>query len=81
VARERVRQWEPLGQQPEKRSGILDAATSLGDLAALKLQPSGPHEKRPQGPVFAFGSMTSGYFVSSGPKTSRASKVEIIDYH
>jgi proteic killer suppression protein len=32
---ERVRQWEPFRRQAEKRLRILDAATSLGDLAAL----------------------------------------------
>ncbi|MBI1354390.1 MAG: plasmid maintenance system killer protein [Acidobacteria bacterium] len=30
-----VRQWEPIRRQAEKRLRILDAATSLGDLAAL----------------------------------------------
>jgi proteic killer suppression protein len=30
-----VRQWEPFRRQAEKRLRILDAATSLGDLAAL----------------------------------------------
>jgi len=35
AAGERVRQWEPFRQQAEKRLRILDAATSLGDLAAL----------------------------------------------
>jgi proteic killer suppression protein len=34
-AGERVRQWEPFRQQAEKRLRILDAASSLGDLAAL----------------------------------------------
>ena len=32
---EKVRQWEPFRQQAEKRLRILDAAGSLGDLAAL----------------------------------------------
>jgi proteic killer suppression protein len=32
---ERVRQWEQFRLQAEKRLRILDAATSLGDLAAL----------------------------------------------
>ena len=32
---EKVRQWEPFRQQAEKRLRILDAALSLGDLAAL----------------------------------------------
>jgi proteic killer suppression protein len=30
-----IRQWEPFRRQAEKRLRILDAATSLGDLAAL----------------------------------------------
>ncbi len=32
---ERVRQWQPFHRQAEKRLRILDAATSLADLAAL----------------------------------------------
>jgi proteic killer suppression protein len=32
---ERIRQWEPFRRQAEKRLRTLDAATSLGDLAAL----------------------------------------------
>ncbi|MGH7886359.1 MAG: type II toxin-antitoxin system RelE/ParE family toxin, partial [Candidatus Binatia bacterium] len=32
---EKVRQWEQFRRQAEKRLRILDAATSLGDLAAL----------------------------------------------
>jgi proteic killer suppression protein len=35
AAGEKVRQWEPFRQQAEKRLRILDAAGSLGDLAAL----------------------------------------------
>ena len=35
AAGERIRQWEPFRRQAEKRLRILDAATSLGDLAAL----------------------------------------------
>jgi toxin HigB-1 len=31
----KIRQWEPFRQQAEKRLRILDAATSLSDLAAL----------------------------------------------
>ncbi|MBI1792290.1 MAG: type II toxin-antitoxin system RelE/ParE family toxin [Acidobacteria bacterium] len=34
-AGERVRQWEAFRRQAEKRLRILDAAKSLGDLAAL----------------------------------------------
>jgi proteic killer suppression protein len=35
AAGEKVRQWEPFRRQAEKRLRILDAAGSLGDLAAL----------------------------------------------
>lgn len=35
AAGEKIRQWQPLRRQAEKRLRILDAATYLGDLAAL----------------------------------------------
>lgn len=35
AAGEKVRRWEPLRRQAEKRLRILDAATSMGDLARL----------------------------------------------
>jgi proteic killer suppression protein len=35
AAGEPIRKWEPFRKQAEKRLRILDAATSLGDLAAL----------------------------------------------
>jgi proteic killer suppression protein len=35
AAGEKVRQWEPFRRQAEKRLRILDAALSLGELAAL----------------------------------------------
>ncbi len=35
AAGEKVRQWEPFRRQAEKRLRILDAAASLGDLAAI----------------------------------------------
>lgn len=35
AAGEKIRQWEPFRRQAEKRLRILDAASSLGDLAAL----------------------------------------------
>jgi len=35
AAGERIRQWEPFRRQAEKRLRILDAATSLHDLATL----------------------------------------------
>ena len=35
AAGRKVRQWEPFRRQAEKRSRVLDAASSLSDLAAL----------------------------------------------
>ncbi len=35
AAGEKIRQWEPFRRQAEQRLRILDAASSLGDLAAL----------------------------------------------
>ncbi|MGC2659690.1 MAG: type II toxin-antitoxin system RelE/ParE family toxin [Bryobacteraceae bacterium] len=35
AAGEKIREWDPFRRQAEKRLRILDAATSLGDLAAL----------------------------------------------
>ena len=35
AAGEKIRRWEPFRRQAEQRLRILDAATSLGDLAAL----------------------------------------------
>jgi proteic killer suppression protein len=35
AAGEKIRKWEPFRREAEKRLRILDAATSLGDLAAL----------------------------------------------
>jgi proteic killer suppression protein len=35
AAGEKVRKWEPFRRQAEKRLRILDAGTTLGDLAAL----------------------------------------------
>src|SRR5438876_10788814 len=58
---EKIRQWEPIRRQAEKRLRILDAATSLADLAV-----KGDRKGR-----IPFGSATSGAFVSSGPRTTR----------
>jgi proteic killer suppression protein len=35
AADEKIRRWEPFRRQAEKRLRIFEAATSLGDLAAL----------------------------------------------
>jgi len=36
AAGEKIRQWEPFRRQAEKRLRVLEAASSLGDLAALR---------------------------------------------
>ena len=80
-AGERVRQWEPFRQQAEKRLRILDAAASLGDLAAL-------NSSRLEG---LKGSRKSQFSIRINdqwricfewPKDERGpSNVEIVDYH
>jgi proteic killer suppression protein len=51
-AGEKVRQWEPFRRQAEKRLRILDAASSLADLAAFNSNRLEALEGKPQGPVF-----------------------------
>ncbi len=48
AAGEKVQHWEPFRRQAEKRLRILDSATSLSDLDAAQLQPSGGLEGKPQ---------------------------------
>jgi len=43
----KVGKWESFRRQAEKRLRILDAATSLADLAALNSQSSGSFEGKP----------------------------------
>ena len=78
---ERVRPWEPIRRQAEKRLRILDAAASLGDLAvlnsnrleALKGDRKGQYSIRIDGQWrICFEWSTS----VAGP-----SNVQIVDYH
>jgi toxin HigB-1 len=77
----KVRQWEPFRQQAEKRLRILDAATSLADLAALnsnrletlKGDRKGQHSIRINGQWRICFNWAKD---ESGP-----SDVEIVDYH
>jgi toxin HigB-1 len=81
AAGEKVRQWEPFRRQAEKRLRILDAASSLSDLAALnsnrlealKADRKGQHSIRINGQWrICFNWLKD----EPGP-----SNVEIIDYH
>jgi len=81
AAGERIRQWEPFRRQAEKRLRILDAAKSLGDLAALnsnrleilKGDRKGQHSIRIN---------DQWRICFQWPKDDTApSNVEIVDYH
>jgi proteic killer suppression protein len=81
AAGEKVRRWEPFRRQAEKRLRILDAATSLADLAALnsnrleilKGDRKGQHSIRINGPW---------RICFQWPKDEPGpSFVEIVDYH
>jgi toxin HigB-1 len=81
AAGEKIRQWEPFRRQAEKRLRVLDAATSLGELAALnsnrletlKGDRKGQHSIR----------INEQWRVCfRWPKDERGpSDVEIVDYH
>jgi toxin HigB-1 len=81
AAGEKVRPWEPFRRQAEKRLRILDAATPLGDLAALnsnrlealKAGRKGQYSIRINGQWRICFQWPNG---ESGP-----SDVEIVDYH
>jgi len=81
TAGEKVRQWEPFRRQAEKRLRILDAAKSLGDLAALnsnrleilKGDRKGQHSIRING---------QWRICFTWPKNEPGpSNIEIVDYH
>ncbi len=81
AAGEKVRKWEPFRRQAEKRLRILDAATTLGDLAALnsnrlealKGNRKGQHSIR-------INAQWRGCF--KWPKDAPGpTDVEIVDYH
>ena len=77
----KVRQWEPFRQQAEKRLRILDAATSLGDLAALN---SNRLEALRGNRVGQYSIRINGQWriCFRWPKDEPGpSNVEIVDYH
>ena len=79
AAGEQVRQWEPFRRQAEKRLRILDAASSLGDLAALnsnrlealKGNRKGQHSIR----------INDQWRICFTWRNGSAHDVEIVDYH
>ena len=81
AAGERVRAWDSFRRQAERRLRVLDAATSLGDLAALnsnrlealKGDRKGQHSIRINDQWRICFQWSSG---EPGPKN-----VEIVDYH
>jgi proteic killer suppression protein len=81
AAGDKVRQWEPFRQQAEKRLRILNAATSLGDLAALNSNrlegPKGNREGQ-----FSIRINDQWRVCFEWPRDEPGpSNVEILDYH
>jgi proteic killer suppression protein len=80
-AGERVRQWEPFRQQAKKRLRILDAVSSLGDLAALNSNRLEALKGDRKGQYFIrINDQWRICFEWSKDKPG-PSKVEIVDYH
>ncbi len=81
AAGERVRQWEPFRKQAEKRLRILDAATSLGDLAALNSNRLEALRGNRQG-QYSIRINVQWRVCFEWPKEEPGpSNVEIVDYH
>jgi toxin HigB-1 len=78
---EKVRQWEPFRRQAEKRLRILDAATSLGDLAALNSNRLEALKGNRKG-QFSIRINDQYRICFKWPKDETGpSSVEIVDYH
>jgi proteic killer suppression protein len=78
---ERVRRWEPLRRQAEKRLRILDAATSLGDLATLNSNRLEALKGNRKG-QYSIRINEQWRICFEWPKDARGpSNVEIVDYH
>jgi len=78
---ERVRQWEPFRRQAEKRLRILDAATSLGDLATLNSNRLEGLKGNRQG-QYSIRINDQWRICFTWPKNEPGpSNVEIVDYH
>lgn len=81
AAGEKVRQWEPFRRQAEKRLRILDAATSLGDLAALNSNRLEALKGNRKG-QYSIRINDKWRICFQWPKNdSGPSNVEIVDYH
>jgi len=81
AAGERVREWEPFRRQAEKRLRILEAATSLGDLACLN---SNRFEALKGNRKGQYSIRINGHWriCFKWPKDARGPEdVEIVDYH
>ena len=77
----RVREWEPFRSQAEKRLRILDAATSLSDLAALNSNRLEALEGDRKG-QFSIRINLRWRICFNWPKDAPGpSNVEIVDYH
>jgi len=78
---ERVRRWEPIRRQMEKRLRILDAATSLGDLATLNSNRLEALKGNRQG-QYSIRVNEQWRICFEWSKDARGpSNVEIVDYH
>jgi len=78
---ERVRRWEPFRRQAEKRLRILDAATSLGDLATLNSNRLEALKGNRKG-QYSIRINEQWRICLEWPKDARGpSNVEIVDYH
>lgn len=81
AAGEKVRQWGPFQQQAEKRLRILDAATSLGDLAALNSNRLEGLKGKRKGQYSIRVNDQWRICFEWGKDEQGPSNVEIVDYH
>jgi proteic killer suppression protein len=81
AAGERVREWERFRRQAEKRLRILDAASSMGDLAALNSNRLEGLRGERKG-QFSIRINSQWRISFKWPKDARGPEdVEIVDYH
>lgn len=78
---EKVRQWEPLRRQAEKRLRILAAASSLSDLAALNSNRLEALKGRRKGQFSIRINEQWRICFVWGDEDAGPSSVEIVDYH
>jgi proteic killer suppression protein len=78
---EKIRQWEPFRRQAEKRLRILDAASSLGDLAALNSNRLEALKGNRKGQYSIWINDQWRICFKWGKDEPGPSSVEIVDYH